>query len=512
MSNTLLSNDTSKLSRQDILIITIIAFVAVTLFSTSSFLYDFNRWVDANCIFTVGKSIFCGKVPYKDLMDHKGFLLHLINGIGSLISFKTFFGVYIMELIAGSAFLLACYKTLLLFTDRKVLYLMPFLALGAFGPGCFQQGASAEEFCLPFLAFSFYIGLRSIKSQKELTLREAFLMGIFASCVFWIKYTICGLFAGLWIGLGFFYLQNNSQKQLLKTFGCFCVGLLPISIAIILYFAFNHALSDLWTVYFYNNIFNYTIVPGRFGVLGNLARHEWMGMQGIMGDRLMFCMLIGSLIELYLQKNKKVLSFSLICCLCMFVMIFAGIPMQYYPLPLGIGLPFSLLLALRICKRLSTTGNYILYTIAMLLALTFCFRINYGKFFWLHNRDYAAVNIGKMIMKEEEHSPTMIEYGIMDIGVYTVCGYIPECKHFCHLNLTIKEQIDAQDKFIATRHPTYIISGEPKTFDGYRLISTQTQEFGILRNFLHKYFPSIKPVPNTKTEYYVYRYNNPKAL
>lgn len=148
MSNTLLSNDSSKLNRQDILIITIIAFVAVTLFSTCSFLYDFNRWVDANCIFTVGKSIFCGKVPYKDLMDHKGFLLHLINGIGSLISFKTFFGVYIMELIAGSAFLLTCYKTLLLFTDRKVLYLMPFLALGAFGSGCFEQGASAEEFCL----------------------------------------------------------------------------------------------------------------------------------------------------------------------------------------------------------------------------------------------------------------------------------------------------------------------------------------------------------------------------
>ncbi len=511
MSNTLLSSDFSKMKRKDVLIVTAIAFVAVTLFSTSSFLYGFNRWVDSNCIFTVGKSIFCGKVPYRDLMDHKGFLLHLINGIGSLISFRSFFGVYIMELIAGSAFLLACYRTLLLFTDRKVLCLMPFLALGAFGAKCFEQGASAEEFCLPFLAFSLYIGLRSVLNQKGLTLREAFLLGVFASCIFWIKYTICGMFAGLWIGLGFFYIRNDSHKQLLKVFGCFCAGLLPISVAIILYFAFNNALSDLWTVYFYDNIFNYTVISGRYGVIGRIARHEWTGLNLTLHDLLMACMLIGSLIELFLQKNKKVLGFSLICFLCMFVMLFVGEPFKYYPLPLVIGLPFSLLLVLRICKRITPTGNRVLYPIALLLALALCFYKNFGKFFWMYNRDYAAVNISKLIMEGEEKSPTMIEYGIMDIGVYTLCGYVPECKHFCLLNLSLKEQVDTQDNYIATRHPTYIITGNPQTFDGYKLISYQIQELGNIRTFLHKYFPSIKPRPE-KYEYYVYQYNKPKEL
>lgn len=54
------------------------AFVVITLFSRSSFLYPMNDWEDANCYFTVGKSILFGKVPYHDLIDHKGPMLFFI--------------------------------------------------------------------------------------------------------------------------------------------------------------------------------------------------------------------------------------------------------------------------------------------------------------------------------------------------------------------------------------------------------------------------------------------------
>ncbi len=513
MTNTPLPNNISDMKRQDVLFIVILAFVAVTIFSTSSFLYPFNRWVDANCIFTVGKSIFCGKVPYRDLMDHKGFLLHLINGIGSLISFKSFFGVYVMELISGSLFLWACYKTLLLFTDRKVLYLMPFLALAAYGSPCFEQGASAEEFCLPFLSLSLYIGLKSVVNQKALTLREAFLLGVFASCVFWIKYTICGLYVGMGIGLCIFYVQNNLHKLLLKSIGCFCLGVVPVSAAIILYFAYNHALSDLWTVYFYNNLFNYSMTPGRFGLLRRLFVYEWHGLKGIVAvNPLMGCLLLGSLIELYLQKDKKVLVFSLICFFSMFVMVFVGYQM-YYPLPFVIGMPFSLLLAMRILKQVTSRVKTCIYLGALLLGVAISGTLAKYKLIMMFEGEPAASNISKLIMNGEEYAPTMVEYNIMDIGVYTLCGYIPECKHFCHLNLSIKEQIDAQDNYIANSHPTYIISARPMSFDGYKLYTVQTQQSTIsIRKILHNYLPFVKlPKYSPQQQYYVYRYNNTKA-
>ena len=64
--------------------------------SRSSFLYAFNLWDDANSYFTVGKCIFRGFVPYRDLFDQKGIMLYFIYGLSSLISPTTFMGVYLM--------------------------------------------------------------------------------------------------------------------------------------------------------------------------------------------------------------------------------------------------------------------------------------------------------------------------------------------------------------------------------------------------------------------------------
>ena len=49
--------------------------------------------VDGNAFFTMGKGMFNGKVPYKDLFEQKGPLLYLIYGIGYLISHDTLLGV-----------------------------------------------------------------------------------------------------------------------------------------------------------------------------------------------------------------------------------------------------------------------------------------------------------------------------------------------------------------------------------------------------------------------------------
>ena len=45
----------------------------------SSVLYPFNDWVDANCYFSVGKSMMNGKVLYRDIYDHKGPLLYTLH-------------------------------------------------------------------------------------------------------------------------------------------------------------------------------------------------------------------------------------------------------------------------------------------------------------------------------------------------------------------------------------------------------------------------------------------------
>lgn len=75
------------------------AALIVAVCSRSSFLYAFNIWDDVNSYFTVGKCIFRGFVPYRDLFDQKGIMLYFIYGLASLISPTTFIGVYILRLL-----------------------------------------------------------------------------------------------------------------------------------------------------------------------------------------------------------------------------------------------------------------------------------------------------------------------------------------------------------------------------------------------------------------------------
>ena len=81
--------------------------VFLLLCTKSSPLFPLNDWVDSNIYFTIGKGMMHGKVPYLDLYDQKGPVAFLLFGIASLISGGSFFGVYLLEVVAFSFTLLA---------------------------------------------------------------------------------------------------------------------------------------------------------------------------------------------------------------------------------------------------------------------------------------------------------------------------------------------------------------------------------------------------------------------
>ena len=70
------------------------AFLVLLFASRSSFLYPFNDWNDANSYFSVGKALFNGKMPYRDVFDQKGMYLYFLYGLAYLVSHTTFLGVF----------------------------------------------------------------------------------------------------------------------------------------------------------------------------------------------------------------------------------------------------------------------------------------------------------------------------------------------------------------------------------------------------------------------------------
>ena len=80
------------------LLFLLIAISIILLFSkATSPLYDGSYSVDDSIFKVIGKGILNGYVPYKDLFDHKGPILFLIQALGLLINKNV--GIFILQIL-----------------------------------------------------------------------------------------------------------------------------------------------------------------------------------------------------------------------------------------------------------------------------------------------------------------------------------------------------------------------------------------------------------------------------
>ena len=121
-----------------------VSFCFLTICTKSSFLYPLNNGSDIQCFFTVGKGMMHGLVPYRDLVEQKGPLLYFLYGLASLVSSRSFFGVYLLEILSYTFFLFYSYKIVTLFFQPAVsnyFYIAaPLMALVSFVSPCFFYG------------------------------------------------------------------------------------------------------------------------------------------------------------------------------------------------------------------------------------------------------------------------------------------------------------------------------------------------------------------------------------
>ena len=176
----------------------ICGFLIMMICTRSSFLYVFNLWDDANSYFTMGKCIFRGMVPYRDLFDQKGILLYFIYGLASLISPTTFRGVFVMEVIAATFTVFWILKIYQLFLEPTTFpyTVAPITAAVLYSSRNFYWGGSAEEFMLPFIAGGLYLSVHYFRRiyPKPMNYGTVLAGGILAGCVLNIKFNSLGFF------------------------------------------------------------------------------------------------------------------------------------------------------------------------------------------------------------------------------------------------------------------------------------------------------------------------------
>ena len=490
--------DGSKLTRFELVFLIAAATVTITLVSACSPLYPFNPWEDVNVFFVVGRGIIHGLVPYRDLFDHKGPVLHFIYAFAALISEKTFTGVWIVECIAASVFAVYSWKIAKLFTVPSKISII----LSAVLPGVtytflmFNFGGNAEELCFPFLSIAFYTGLRSLVIRKSLPSKaEALLSGIITGILFWIKFTFTGFFLGFIICILVFAIKHKKFKDLWSLIWRFTLGFFLISLPVIAYFLASKSLGYLWESYFYNNIFlyldsaqtevsfdlpviKYICIPIVCLIKASMLYPSW-GVTFLLS-------LIAPAFADKKQRSSLYLFFSVtLIFTCAFVFTKVSV-LFYYGYILSYCFALILIPLIKCINKLENAckkHSKLFQSISAVIVLAiYVLLIASSKNLYLIFKPRSFLTQCRIAdtIKQTEDAKLLV-YDEIDSGFFTASELLPKNRFFCYLNIgeDFTEIAEEHNRLIAEGFFDYIVTTYncECDWDNYKLIQTETGQY-----------------------------------
>ena len=448
------------------------AAAVITLCSKSSPIYPINDWSDSNCYFTVGKAMAHGKVLYRDIYEQKGILLYLMHTAAYLVSRRSFLGVWLWEIAAAAAFLVLSAKTLRLFAPRRVVWLLVPMAALVYTLPCFVFGDLAEEFCLPMLAYALFAGMRSLREDRPLRRGEWLWIGVTSGCVLWIKYSMVAFYLG-WVVIPAVTAVRERDLRSLGRMVCFvALGVAAVTAPVIAYFAVHGALGDLWTAYFYNNIFLYHR-GGDTSVLYQTVRNLLNTFQGAAP---MYGAILISLPWLLGRKDRRFAAQVILSMAALILGIFNANHLHtYYAFILAVYMPLACLPVLELWDSLDLSAPKALTRTAAAAAAALIVYANCSNFYLL---DYSREELPQYRfaeVMERYDDPTLLNYRFLDGGFYTISGIVPEEKYFCVLNLPLSEIVEEQDRCVAEGRVDFVVTMDrKKTSELYTCVAEQT--------------------------------------
>lgn len=477
--------------RQDLLVFAYALLVAAAVLffcSKSSFGYPINDWSDANIYFTIGKGMVRGQVVYRDLYDHKGPLLYALHALCALISFRDFTGVYLMEICFAALFLTGSHKLMTLYGARRSAWLaLPVLALLVYASPSFAQGDSAEELCLPLVVWSLYSILRHFgRGGGRMPARELLWQGVLAGCVFWIKFTISGLHAGLFLALLIYLAVQHDWRGLWSSIGWLVAGFALSCLPWVIYFGANGAISDWLGVYLYDNLFLYSTAEAAPGLVQRIKTMLLCGWEWLRDNPSCSLPLVGGLVWFGWKRPRHeglaVWLAALVGALGVFV---GGKSYPYYGLALAALTPLGLIpvgcvlegmLARLSPKKLAGCATVLTAgCVGLCSLLSGNMTADYGASFGQPREDTMQYRIAAYL--EQTPNATLLNYGFMDAGFYTAAGLVPNVKYFHQTNVPLEEMLSEQLRYLREGLCDYVITRgkQPEWIDErYELIATES--------------------------------------
>ena len=466
---------------------------AMLFFTTrSSPAWPINDWCDANIYLTVGKGMTQGQVVYRDLYDHKGPLLYALHALCALISFDSFLGVYLMEVILAAVFLFFGCKAMMVYGSKSsAVLLLPVLAWSVYAAWSFCEGDSAEEMCMPLVAASLFHVLAFLKSgENRMSARGLMAEGALAGCVLWIKFTGLGMQAGLLLAMLLRHLARREWKNGLRMAGWLIVGFLLSALPWVVYFGLNGAIGDWLGVYFYDNLFRY----GGAG-MSLVQRVKAMALNGfgwLWKNWPYTIAVLGGAVWFVLRRTAwEWIALVLALAFGAALVFFSGVEYPYYGqalAPMAVGGFAALAAVIRKPAKKPLMAAVCAVCVALCPLTCYNMNVDFGCTIFQPKEETMQYQLAEIIRRTPE--ATLLNYGFMDAGFFTAAGIAPNVKFFHSSNVEMEEKREEQLRYIREGLVDYVVmhkEGPESLLENYELAAVvKTPGFWYENVFLYR--------------------------
>jgi hypothetical protein len=201
-------------------------------------------WTDSSVFIYIAKSILNGKVVYRDVFDHKGPFLYLINIIGLVLSGgKGFWGIWLLQLIALFITSIFLYKTSILFFN-KIISLLVISVLLLFQSSLDVGGNVAESWAVPLMSVSLFIFSRYFTTKKDLTWVHLSVLSVTFTLTFLLRANLVLMWGFFGTAIIFDSLMRKQFANILKYLIIVTSFIIITIIPFGLYFYFNDSIEE----------------------------------------------------------------------------------------------------------------------------------------------------------------------------------------------------------------------------------------------------------------------------
>lgn len=480
------------MNKKKILYCILISITFLLICTKSSPLYRINDWYDAQCFFTVGKSMINGKIPYLNLFEQKGPLLFLLYGIASLISNNSFIGVFILEVISYAIFLYYVSKIIEIYLDKKYSYiLIPIIVLLMLPTRCFTHGGSCEEFCFPILAILIYKYIKYLKN-KDISNKDTIIVGILSGILLWMKYTLLGFSMGFCITVLIKSLIDKNYKNLISKVGYFTLGITITTIPWLIYFGLHkNGIKSLIDVYFLFNINsyanNYTLLQKLINCFNTIKGVIFRYYQYLI--LIIIPMVLSIKTKTFFKETKNNIYLLISTILLLITIFIGGTNFRYYSLPIQPFMIFGLIFIATIIKDkrinniILNNTKYIVPIIIIVCLFISYYRSPNTKYISKNKSYYAQYTFLDSI----KPNSSILNYGFLDGGFYFTTKTYPNQYYFQRNNIIYElfpNNTDEQKRYIKEKQIDYVIINNDLAEDelkilkeNYNLIDSHTQQY-----------------------------------